>query len=141
VLRLPKHHEHKFWQSPTVIKYFVVMDTIGLLLGVFSHYIGMRQCKRPVPLAFLALAAALQICQLAWLCTARESYMRRRQTLQIIQRARWLLVVLCLNVYISCNRASDCPCVAVSDNLVIWWWNRQVSRQVWAGVVIWNYIT
>lgn len=101
LLRLPKHHEQKFWQSAAAIRYFVVMDTIGLLLGVLSHYVAMRQCKRPVPLAVLALAAVLQICQLTWLWSARKSYMRRRQTLQIIQRARWLLVVLCLNVYIS----------------------------------------
>jgi hypothetical protein len=72
------------------------VDKWGLLLGVLLHCVGAVNASSRASwrahLLIFACAVALQLLQLLWLFSARDSYSRCRTAINVAQRLRWLLV-------------------------------------------------
>lgn len=99
-LKLPGGLEDEFWGSSASVQHLVAIDSFGLSHGAISHYFVFMGCRKLLPRMLVGLAGVLQVIQLLWLWVARDSYMRRRQWVQLAQRTRYLLMIFFVGIYI-----------------------------------------
>lgn len=101
LLKLKDGLEDEFWASPASVQHLVTIDNFGLSLGAVSNFCTYRMCRRPGPRIMFVLSMILQAIQLLWLWLAKDSYMPRRQRVQLLQRLRFLSTMFFVGIYIS----------------------------------------